>query len=353
MCGARQEKGNNGSGHDPPVHDRPRLPRPCVVMSSFVIALLVALAVGGQTYDQLTSQPYEAKDFTWIWRAGQDLLGGQNPYRNPALGGRSYPNDAPLFYPLPAVLVGLPLTPLPVHAAGATFAGISSGVLAFGLLRRYGPSGLLALLTPMHLTAASNAQWSPLLVGVALLWRDSAVLGLIKPNIGAALFAMRPSIQGIGIAMMVGFVSLAVLPTWPVDWFSNMGQSRHTIPALALPFGPLLGAAWLARHRPEGRLLIAMACLPQRMMFYDQLPLMLVAQSARQRLLLAYASVIVGLAWLWTGGVASRHLYDDVMTPWTLAGCYLPALSVAVWNRMRADDAERIAAPMDGSTVRS
>ena len=280
-----------------------------------------------------------AFDFTWVWRAARVLLALENPYRDPTLGvGGPYPHDAPLFFPLPTILVALPMGLLSLKVAGTLFTGISSGVFALGLLRRFGISGLLILATPSYLKALGGLQWAPLLVGIVLLWPKASAVGLLKPNLGVALVAMQPSIRGLVVAGLVAIASLAVLPTWPLDWFRNVSGHYHTVPAVVLPFGPLLGAAWLARHRPEGRLVMTMALIPQRMLFYDQLLLLLAARTARQRLLLAYCSWLAYGGWIHFTAARTIVSVDDAVAPWVIAGCYLPALAVLLWDRWKAVD---------------
>jgi hypothetical protein len=65
------------------------------------------------------------------------LLSGENPYSN------TPPGVIP--YPLLAALAALPFAPFPLEIAGALFFGISSGLLALGLIRQ-GPERLLVFL---------------------------------------------------------------------------------------------------------------------------------------------------------------------------------------------------------------
>src|SRR5438067_2059985 len=101
-----------------------------------LIAVTIGLVSAAVCYARLTAQDIAAADFTWAWRGARLLIAGQNPYTDPALSrANSYPYDAPLYYPLPAVLLALPFAPLPPELAGAAFIGISAGLLAIGLTR--------------------------------------------------------------------------------------------------------------------------------------------------------------------------------------------------------------------------
>ena len=306
-----------------------------------MIALLVGIAVGAkvqleQRYPVLESQVVgHAGDFTWTWGAARDVLAGRNPYTDPPPPERIYTHGAPLWYPLPAVLASLPVAPLPAVWAGSVFMGAAAVLLTVGLLRH---DAWRALLTPAFFVGTTVLNpWSTLLVGLALLWpRLLASLVLLKTNVGLALFARQPSWASVKIAAVVGAASLLVLPTWPLDWLRNVSEHRHTIPALTLPFGPLIGLLWLGRQDPAARSAMVLALVPQRIVFYDQLLLLLVAKTKRQWAFVVLTSQAAFLAWVATsgrgGGLGNA---EPTMLPWVMAGCYLPAIAVVVWNRLR------------------
>ena len=285
-------------------------------------------------YVRLERSPYVLHDYTWVWRGAQEFLAGRNPYRSlVAEKERGYLHDAPLFYPFPTILTAIPLTGLKASHAGTIFTFVSTTLLVLGLCRRIGPSGAVILVSPAYLNAMTVLQWAPLLVGITLLWPRAAAIGLLKPNLGVALLAWSWNTRGVLVAALVTGASLWLLPSWPWDWYANLGQAFHTIPALAWPVGPLLALAWLARHQREGRLLIAMSLVPQRMLFYDQLPLLLTARTGRQRSLLVLTCWAGYIGWVrWTG----RDGTDHTNAPFVLAGCYLPALIVVLWPRLVA-----------------
>ena len=283
-------------------------------------------------------QTYQLNDLTWAVRGAQDLLAGRNPYRNPTLGpGHDYPADAALFYPLPTVLAVLPLAPLSQPIAGAIFAAVSTTILAYALRTRIGVSGILILATPAFINGLGLFQWAPLLVGLTLLWPRASAVGFLKPHLGIALFAAYPSLRGGLVAAVVTLASLLVLPSWPFDWRANVvaAQVRYTPPLLTLPFGPLILLAALGWREPIGRLVLALACVPQRLLFYDQLPLLLAAQTVPQRVTLVAAMWAAQLGWVASGG--SDHVATNrTVAQWAIAGCYVPAAAVIAWNTWAA-----------------
>ena len=67
-------------------------------------------------------------DFNWPYQAARRLLAGEAPY--------SHTPQGTIPYPLPAALPAIPLVVFPPEVAGAVFFGISSGLLALGLIRQ-------------------------------------------------------------------------------------------------------------------------------------------------------------------------------------------------------------------------
>jgi hypothetical protein len=265
-------------------------------------ALIIGLASAGLCWYLLPSQLFPAGDLSWPLNGARALLAGNNPYHAMVAPVPEIDSD-PLLYPLPAVLLVLPLAPLPDSVALILFAGISGALLAFALMRD-GFKGLIVLLGVPFLYAIYYGQWSPLLCAAVLLPVLSVVFAA-KPTLGAALWLARPSRLGLALGAAVLLVSLAVLPSWPLDWIANVRRSSHHLPPLLLlPIGPLLLLALLRWREERARLLLLMACVPQIFWFYDALPLALVARSGRERLLLVCCS------WVGLLGVA--------LNPWLL-----------------------------------
>ncbi len=273
-----------------------------------------------------------AADFTWLLRGADDLVHGHNPYRHPGLGpGHPYPNTAVLYYPLPAVFVGLPFVLLPARLAGSLFIAASFGLLAYVLTRRsWHP--LLMLASPCAYSAIFSEQISPLMVALALLPMTAGVLPLIKPTSGIPLGLVRLNRRALGVGIILFAVSMIVLPTWPFDLLHNLGKNHYYSPLFA-PLGVFMLLSLAAWRTSNGRFLLLMALMPQRLNFYDQLPLLIVAQSRRQMIGLVAFGWLGWFCWHWAGGVesSSRHI-DELVAPWAIISLYVPALVVVLWQ---------------------
>jgi len=280
------------------------------------IALLIGVLSAAACYAH-KSPVGHAADFMWPYRAAQVLRDGDNPYRV-ALPDLPYDPDAPLYYPLPAVLVALPFSYLPPVVARSTFIGVSAALLAWAL-QREGRWRLWMFVGAPWWAIAAN-QWS--LLTAALLIPVLQGLVALKPNLGMGIIVYQPRWRPllIGAAMLVT-VSLVVLPTWPLDWLANLQRNRHHTPLVLLPFGPLLLLTATRWKSARARLVLALACFPQQVLGYDQVALGLVARSAYQQLVLAL------LSWLPVVGALLMGEQQGL----TLVLVYGPAAVIAVW----------------------
>jgi hypothetical protein len=253
--------------------------------------MVAGVAAGFVTWAMMAA-PGAVPDFIYPWTAARHLVGGDNPYQ--ALpGGLPFPFQGPLFYPLPTVLATVPVAWLPLPLAGALLFGTASAVLVWALMAR-GIAPIFVLLSGPFVVAAALGQWSPL-VTIAAVMPAAGFLGVLKPNIGAAVLLARPSVVGWAGAAALLVASLAILPSWPIDWFRALQQlegpsAHHPIPLMTLTGVPVIIAA-LRWRRWEARLLLLMACVPQVTLFADQLPLMLIPQTRREGLALSGISL--------------------------------------------------------------
>lgn len=301
--------------------------------SRIVLALIAGLVAGLVCYQALQARGELAADYTWVWRGARELLAGRNPYHDPRLGiGNPYPWNAPLYYPLPAVLLVAPLAWLPAEMSAALFTAASVGLLAFAAARD-GGYRLLLLLSPSCYRAVTEGHWVLLVVALALLPGLAPLGALFKPTLGGALGLTWPSRRGMVTAAVVGLVSLPLLPSWPLDWLHNLAQHRHASPLLFAPAGLLLLLAALAWRRRAARLLLLLALVPQRLIWNDQLPLHLIPATARQQLALLATSWAGFLLWrLRLHGIHTLHAFDDASGPLVLLVLYLPALGLVLWQ---------------------
>lgn len=266
-------------------------------------------------------------DFEFYWRAVRLWADGIDPYgMRPGAWPGSWPLRDRLFYPLPALLIVWPLHFLTLRAAAGVFAGVSAAWLAWARTKEREWWRLLIFCTPHFVTAVTFGQWSPLLT-IGVLVPSAGFLLTSKPTLGLAAFAFRPTWRGVLSMSVIGLVSLAIWPGWPVEWLENLRFVQHHPAPLAAPLGWLLLLALVRWRQPETRLLLAMACMPQHYAFADQLPLALVARNRLEAVCLSLGGFVSWLLWLFHSGGAPQI---RPMTGYVMAGAYLPALWIVL-----------------------
>jgi hypothetical protein len=281
------------------------------------IAILIGLLTFISSYVLLSSRQMGGADFSWPLHGARLLLSGIDPYMT---GG--YPDARPLYYPLPALFVALPLVWLPDSLAAAVFFGASCGLLAWGLARSNAHQLLLFLSAPF-VAAIMLAQWSPLLMAVYILpWL--LPLAICKPNLGFMVLSRgrTPGWSAI-IAVLIFGISLLVLPSWPVHWWHNTRQYAPAAPLLPC-MRVLLLLAFLRWRDPAARLAGCFAFVPHQP--YDLILLWLIPRSFRQSLVLTMTSWLAFFLWL-----ATPRLFPIAFS----VLLYLPALIFALWPKVR------------------
>ena len=293
------------------------------------IAVAIGLVAGLVGYAFL-ARPGSGGDFFFVWSAARSLLAGQNPYHVIAVGPETPGNDV-LLYPLPALLVVIPVAWLPVAASGGAFLGISTALLAFALLRD-GYHRLPIFMGAPFLMAISLGQWSPIVTAAAL----EANLGFVfaaKPNLGLAAWVYRPNLRAVLLSIALVVLSFVVAPTWPIDWLHNISSRPEKLSPIRTLAGPLLLIGAIRWRRPEARLFLAMVCVPQALFFYDQLALGLIPRTLRQSLILSLASFALLLTWF--NRLGPGELYVQKAIPYATA-LYFVALVILLWPDVTA-----------------
>ncbi|HET6680287.1 MAG TPA: hypothetical protein VFG84_03750, partial [Gemmatimonadaceae bacterium] len=272
-------------------------------------------------------------DFVFPWTAAGQLRSGIDPYQ--ALpGGLIEPFETPLLYPLTTVLATLPVSWMRLAAAGGVAMGFSAALLAWVLTAR-GFDRLWVLVSAPFVMAINLGQWSPLVMTAALV-PAAGCLATLKPNIGLAVFIWRPSWRFAVSAALFGALSIAVLPRWPLEWLAAVRSlPGHPAPLLAAGGAGLLLLLAVIRWRtPAARLLLAMAFVPQLLLFADQLPLWLIARNRREVQLLSTLSMIGFMGWI--AFLPPGRPEALRAQPWVMAFVYLPALLLVLWRRKGA-----------------
>jgi len=312
----------------------PRLSRRIAV--AVAVAVLAGFIANLKLHQRWITGEAGAADFTWWWRAGHALLTGQSPYRTIDATG-PYPFREGFLYPLPAAVVSVPFALLDMARGFVVFCGVSAGVLAFSLTRD-GYWRLPALMSMPMLTCMSNGQWAPLITAAALS-PAFAWLAAIKPTLGGAVIAARPTPFRIASVVVFALVTIAIWPWWPREYLAELGlreKANYTTPLLLFP-GPVLLAALLRWRRPEGRLLFVMACAPQNLGWYDQVPLSIIPGTFRQVLIFSLLSYVpLFLVPFVRDPASTAHSYE-ILSRMVICACYIPCLIVVL---MRPNEGE-------------
>jgi len=274
------------------------------------ISAAIGLASGGFCWFLMRHLHQDAADFRWALRLAHRLLARENPYDTPFEQ-----------YPLTAGLFALPFVRLQPELAAALFWGISSALLAFGVTR-HGYHRLLIFFAYPYWAALLTVQWSPIIAASAF-FPLLLPLTLAKPQVGLPVLLTRPSRVGWAACILVGLLSVILMPGWPRQWLRQMGGYEHFFPLLVLP-GPLLLLALLRCRDRDARFLFLSAIMPQRW-FFDSFTLWLIPQSRREVIWTVFFSWGAGI-WRW---YHIPHSSTEVGR-WTVVFLYLPMLAVVL-----------------------
>jgi hypothetical protein len=262
--------------------------------------------------------PDRSSDFDLLYNAAVHLIRGED----------AYPVASQWFtYPLPAVLLAVPFTAIPLGAARLVFDVLVGWAFVLALWRYRGTFALLAVLSGAYLFAMLNGQTTPLMVAASLVPALGFLLA-VKPNTSASLWIARPSRMAVlGVSAFL-VLSLVILPSWPRDWWRALLQDNtDLVPPVLRPFGLVLLLAALRWRSPEGRLLLAIAFIPQNTLPHELVALALIPGN------LVEMGIYVAGSWIAVAVVADQmHLSHSIPEwtaaswPATLGAVYLPML---------------------------
>lgn len=189
-------------------------------------------------------------------------------------------------------------------------------------LTRHGYTRLLIFFAYPYWAGLLTVQWSPLIAasGFFPLLLPAA---MAKPQVGLPVFLTRLSRRGLLACLVVGLLSLAVMPRWPLLWLQQTRNYEHFIPILVLP-GALLVLALLRYRNRDARLLFLSALMPQRW-FFDSFILWLIPESRREIIWTVFFSWGAGI-WRWYHVPSS---FTQVGR-YTVIFLYLPMLAVVL-----------------------
>jgi hypothetical protein len=262
--------------------------------------------------------PDQPGDFLYWYTAAKVLVSGGNPYDAiPTVDPARFATG--FFYPLPAVLLTVPFSFLPYRIAGPLFVAATSGLVGYGVAKQ-GLTRLWLLAGAPFIVSAASGTWS-IAVTVAALFPVLGFLACAKPNVGIAAFFYRPSWKMVIGCLLLVVLSFVVWPGWAVAWLGEVGGVKNRVIPILTPMGPLLLLALTRWRRPETRLLLGYACVPQAPWFYDQLILTLIPVTQLEAINYAFATQLALAAWIIFNGILWSH------GNWFLAAVlYLPPL---------------------------
>ena len=288
---------------------------PLVIALAFVLGCRVALYVW---------MPDRTSAFDFLYDAAARLLRGENPY----------PRSTQWFpYPLPAVLLAVPFTQLPLALARPVFDVLVGWTFVYALWKYRGTYALLAAASGAYLFAMGSGQSTPLIVAAALVPALGFLLA-VRPNSAASLWIAWPSVRAFLGATLFLALSLAVRPDWPAEWWNALPSDHASLtPPLLRPFGFVLLLAALRWRTPEGRLVLAMACIPQSTLPYELVVLALIpANRVEMGIYVAGSWIAVAVAsGLGLGGSLAE--WNGTGWPVTLCAVYLPMLYLILRRR--------------------
>jgi hypothetical protein len=287
------------------------------------LVLVVGLLSGLICWLAYRLPPPSTSDFEQIWTGARAVAYGADPYAVVPTTGTRYP----LFYPLTAVLVGLPFAAVPFGSARVLWAAASGALFGWAALR-HGRGLPTALLSASFLNAIIQGQWSPILTAAVVLPALSWAL-VTKPSVGAALFAAFPSRRAVVGSLAVFGLSLVISPMWPLRWLEALKATSHMMPLITRPGGVILLIALARWRRPEARLLAALACVPQTIGLYETLPLFLIPRTRWQGYGLSGLSYVAAFAQAAAAPRLPGMTLDALLAarwPFIFFCLYLPAL---------------------------
>jgi hypothetical protein len=255
-------------------------------LQRLAVAVAIGIAAAAVHYAKIKAVPNHPGDFGLAWFGARALLHGANPYE---LIGPGLVYDWPwrLIYPLTAMAAAMPFAALPQTTAALAFVFFSCAALAYSVTRTaWYP--LLMFVSAAFLIAAGAAQWSPLLTA-AIGLPPLAFFYAAKPTVGFALAVTanaRVRLYALVGGVVLLAVSLALFPGWPAAWLRSLGTASQVAPPLLRFGGIAILAALLRWRRPEARMIIALACVPQTGSWYEILPLFLIPASANEMMVL-------------------------------------------------------------------
>jgi hypothetical protein len=298
-----------------------------------IVACLIAIVAATAIYAHSRESGNDRSDFSQALFGARALLHGANPY---VLVGptRVYESQWPVMYPATAYAFAIPFAGLSDGVAAALFVAASTFLLVYGMTA--GTWHRLPMLASIaFLSSVQLAQWS-IVITAMLFLPVLAALAAVKPQAAFPVIASSPSRVALTAALIGGLVllavSIALLPSWPLEWWRIVRETQQLRPPIMRLGGPLILLVLLRWRRPEAWLVFLMACMPQSWAWYNALTLLAIATTYREACVLSLVSSAGGLAAVWYIRDSSSPASYPAWGAALVAFAYLPA-TIAVLRR--------------------
>jgi hypothetical protein len=282
------------------------------------ISTLIGVAAGWACFFFMRRLHQGAGDFSWAIHLAQRMLARQNPY------------DSLLEqYPFTAGVFALPFVRVAPEVAAGIFYGLSSALLALGLTRE-GYHRLFIFLAYPYWVGLLTVQWSTAIMASAF-YPLLIPVTMAKPQVGLPVFLTRISKRGFWACVVLGVLSLILMPHWPRLWIGQMGYYQHFYALLVLP-GPLILLALVRWRDRDAWLLFLTSLMPQRW-FFDAFILWLIPKSRRE--------ILATVMFSWCAGLLRYHHAPTSYTQvgrWIVVSTYLPMLAIILLRKPVDDD---------------
>ena len=273
-------------------------------------------------------------DFDQLYMAAKFMLAKRDPYR--LIGpGREYNWPFQYFlYPLTSAVGVIPLTLLPLSAARLAFAVTTATLYVYALAFQPGSRWRYVTVLSKPFQAALLVGQSSFLLASMVLLPEAFLFAAMKPNIAAAVLLASPKRRALLFAMAGGFallaVSLALQPRWPFEWLAMVRADPYRRSAVGQSGGFLLLLAVLRWRRPEARLLLTLALVPQTLGMYDGLVLFAIPRRASEFIALVALSHFAFLRTFFNPHLTSMDAYVAATAAAVAHWLFLPTLLIVL-----------------------
>jgi hypothetical protein len=235
--------------------------------------------------------------------------------------------------PFTTSIIIAPLLLIPDRWISPFFSALSAGLLAYGILRKREYWRLLVFFSFPFIAAVFDTQWSPLFAS-ALYLPFLLPVAIAKPQLGLALaVAGHWKKETVFFTLGIFILSVILYPSWFPDYIKMGALQSYLgwIPVLVFG-GIVLLLAVLHWRKSQGRLLLAMSIIPQRL-WYDPFLTLFVSRNVREQIILivgSWIAVILSKSLGWITNFSDQDYRAEFLVVLFL---YIPSLIMVLMNK--------------------